>query len=67
MPLLLMPRRELRSERDAICPKSHTPDHKGTSKGSSYSLQLGPLCSPALDAEPASVLKASGKGSQLPR
>lgn len=43
----LMPRGELRTERNAICPKPHTPNHKGTSECSSYSLWLGPPCSPA--------------------
>lgn len=40
----LIPRGELRPKRDAICPKLHTPNHKGTSKCSSYSLRLRPLC-----------------------
>lgn len=43
----LMPRRELRPERDAVCPKPHTPNHKGTSECLPYSLWLGPPCSPA--------------------
>lgn len=38
---------ELRTEEDAVCPKSHTPNHKGTSGCSLYSLRLGPPCSPA--------------------
>lgn len=45
--LSLNAQRELRPQEDAVRPKSHTPNHQGTSGCSLYSLRLGPPCSPA--------------------
>lgn len=43
----LMPKGETKIRNGMPHALSHTPSHKGTSEGSSYSLRLGPPCSPA--------------------